>query len=148
MKPFPHVYEVAAVAQPDGEVLLSATGLEVIRSAPPLEFDGPGDRWSPETLLVAAMADCFILTFRAIARASRLPWDALDVRVTGTLEREAGNSRFTRFDVLARLRVPAAVDQDLAERLLHKAEAGCLVSNSLSGERHLDVAIEAGASPG
>lgn len=148
MKPFPHVYEVAAVAQPDGEVLLSAMGLEVIRSVPPVEFDGPGDRWSPETLLVGALADCFILTFRAIARASRLPWVALDVRVVGKLERVAGNSRFTRFDVHARLRVPPDADGALAERLLHKAEAGCLVSNSLSGTRHLEVAIDTDPPPG
>jgi organic hydroperoxide reductase OsmC/OhrA len=148
MKPFPHVYEVAALAEPEGEVLLSGSGLEVIRSAPPIEFDGPGDRWSPETLLVAAMADCLVLTFRAIARASKLPWEALDVRVTGTLAREAGNSRFTRFDVAARLRVAPGADRALAERLLHKAEAGCLVSNSLSGERHLAISIDGGASPG
>jgi organic hydroperoxide reductase OsmC/OhrA len=144
VKAFPHEYRVAATAQADGDVVLSAAGLEALRSAAPVEFDGPGDRWSPETLLVGALADCFVLTFRAIARASRLPWDALDVQVTGTLEREQGNSRFTRFDVRARLRVPPGTERALAERLLHKAEAGCLVSNSLLGERHLDACVESG----
>lgn len=142
MKAFPHVYRVAGSAGPEGEVLLSSAGLEVLRSAPPVEFDGPGDRWSPETLLVGALADCFAMTFRAIARASKLPWQALDVEVVGTLEREQGNSRFTRFDLEARLRLPAGTDQALAERLLHKAEAGCLISNSLLAQRHLAVAIE------
>ena len=142
MKAFPHHYQVSAASAPDGEVVLSSGSLEPLRSAAPAEFDGPGDRWSPETLLVGAMADCFTLTFRAVARASKLPWLALAVDVTGTLEREQGNSRFTRFDVRAHLRVPAGGDLELAERALHKAEAGCLISNSLSGQRHLTASVE------
>jgi organic hydroperoxide reductase OsmC/OhrA len=31
------------------------------------QLGGPGGQWSPETLLVAAAAECFILTFRAVA---------------------------------------------------------------------------------
>ena len=45
-----------------------------LETAPPPEFDGPGGLWSPENLLCAAVADCFILTFRAIASFSRLSW--------------------------------------------------------------------------
>lgn len=142
MKAFPHHYQVAAASAPDGEVILSSAGLEPLHSAAPVEFDGPGGHWSPETLLVGAMADCFTLTFRAVARATKLPWSGLNVEVMGTLEREQGNSRFTRFDVHARLRVPAGGDLAAAERALHKAESGCLISNSLSGQRHLTVEIE------
>lgn len=142
MKAFPHHYHVSASSAPEGEVILSSGDLEPLHSAAPVEFDGPGDRWSPETLLVGAMADCFTLTFRAIARATQLPWVSLNVGVVGTLEREQGNSRFTGFDVTARLRVPAGGDVAVAERALHKAEAGCLISNSLSGERRLVVEVE------
>jgi organic hydroperoxide reductase OsmC/OhrA len=70
MQPFPHQYVVAAHGSALGEVELHADQLSPIRSASPAEFDGPGDRWSPETLLVAAVGDCLILTFRAVARAS------------------------------------------------------------------------------
>lgn len=143
MKAFPHHYQVAASAAPEGEVVLSSTGLEDLRSAPPIEFDGPGDRWSPETLLIGAIADCFILTFRAVARASHIPWLDLNVDVVGTLEREQGNSRFTRYNLRAKLRVPAGSSFEAAERALHKAEAGCLISNSLSGSVQLDVDIDA-----
>ncbi|MGH8029164.1 MAG: OsmC family protein [Arenimonas sp.] len=142
MKAFPHHYAVAARAAPEGDVELAATGLTPIHSAPPAQFDGPGDRWSPETLLVGALADCYLMTFRAIARASGLPWLGLAVDVIGTLEREGGNSRFTHFAISARLRVPASADRAAAERALHKAESGCLISNSLSGQRELVVAID------
>jgi organic hydroperoxide reductase OsmC/OhrA len=146
LKAFPHHYQVSAASAPEGEVILSSGDLEPLPSAPPLEFDGPGDRWSPETLLVGAIADCFTLTFRAVARATKLPWLSLQVAVDGTLEREQGNSRFTSFELHARLRVPAGADVAAAERALHKAEAGCLISNSLSGQRHLTMAIEAESS--
>ena len=143
MHAFPHHYTVSASAEPEGEVAVASAGLEPLRSAPPVEFGGPGDRWSPETLLCGALADCFVLTFRAISRATLLEWLSLDVEVVGTLDREGRNSRFTRFDVQARLRIAAEGDREAAERALHKAEAGCLISNSLSGQRHLTVMIEA-----
>ena len=76
MKPYPHHYLVEASAAASGSVDLRARGLPVIASAPPIEFGGPGDAWSPESLLVAATADCFVLTFRAVARASKLEWSS------------------------------------------------------------------------
>lgn len=144
MKAFPHVYRVAASAAVVGEVVLSCAGLTPLPSAPPLEFDGPGDRWSPETLLVAAIADCFVLTFRAIARASRMDWLTLACDVTGTLEREQGNSRFTTYLVHAKLTVPAGVDAAQAKVILEKAEHGCLISNSLNGIVKLDAEVVVG----
>jgi organic hydroperoxide reductase OsmC/OhrA len=146
MHPFPHRYHVAARAVPEGEVVVSSDGLEPIATLPPVEFDGPGDRWSPETLLLAALVDCYSLTFRAIARKSRLAWEALDVTVEGLLEREGGNSRFTRFDLAARLQLAPGADRAAAEQALHRAEAGCLIANSLAGERHLAVRIEGGGA--
>jgi organic hydroperoxide reductase OsmC/OhrA len=142
MKPYPHHYKVASTAGPDGDVVLSSAGLEPMRSAPPVEFDGPGDLWSPESLLVAALADCFVLTFRAIARASKLPWLSLHCEIEGMLEREAGVSRFTVFELNARLGVPAGTDVEAAQRAMHKAEQGCLISNSLSGRRELTASVD------
>lgn len=142
MHPFPHRYRAQASASPDDEVSLTSAGLAAIASMPPVEFDGPGDRWSPETLLCASLADCLLLTFRVVARLSKLPWLSLEIDVEGLLEREQGNSHFTAFTIDARLRVPAGTDLALAERALHKAEAGCLISNSLVGRRELRPAIE------
>jgi organic hydroperoxide reductase OsmC/OhrA len=144
MHPYPHRYHVAAAAAPVGEVGLSSPGLEPLRSAPPKEFDGPGDRWSPETLLVAAMADCFILTFRAVARASKYEWTALECEVEGILERPERNSLFTGFNLVASLKVPPGSDLEKGRQLLEKAEHGCLISNSLSGTKHLEARVEVG----
>ena len=142
MHPYPHFYQVSAAADADDAVLLSSAGLSSLRSQPPEQFGGPGDHWSPETLLVAAVADCFILTFRAIARASQLAWLHLDCHTDGILDRVDNVTRFTRFDIRATLKVPAGTDEHKAQRILEKAEAVCLISNSLNGEKKLVTKIE------
>ena len=142
MQPYPHRYRVTAATGREGEVILASTGLAPLNSAPPIEFDGPGDRWSPETLLVGAIADCFVLTFRAIARAGKLPWDSLDCDVEGLLDRDQGVSRFTGFTIRARLSVPPGTDAALAQQALHKAEKTCLISNSLSAERKFSATVD------
>ena len=141
MQDLPHYYRVAATGQAEGEVILSADDVDPIPSAPPPEFGGPGGRWSPETLLVAAVANCFILSFKAIARASRLPWTALSCDVAGTLEHVDGTMKFTEFRVNATLEAPADTSEHKAQRILEKAEASCLVTNSLTATRHLQATV-------
>ena len=141
MQPLPHIYSVAASGSAEGSVPLSAAGMPPLISAPPREFGGPGDQWSPESLLAAAVASCFILTFRAMARASRLPWTNLDCSVEATLERAEGVTHFTRIVTRATLTVPDGTSTVLCERVLNKAEEGCLVANSLRSKRELQMEI-------
>src|SRR5262252_10273977 len=106
MHPFPHRYNVCASMSPGGDVALASERLPKIASAPPLQFGGPGDRWSPETLIVAAVADCFVLTFRSIAETSKLSWTKLICTAHGTLDRVNRVTQFTAFSVSASLEIP------------------------------------------
>jgi peroxiredoxin-like protein len=142
MQDFPHRYSAAALAIPEGEIDLEGERLPPLVSAPPAQFGGPGDRWSPETLLVAAVADCFVLTFRAIARASKLQWVSLKCEVEGTLDRVERVTQFTEFRVRASLRVPPDTDEERAQRLLDRSEQTCLITNSLKAKSHLSATIE------
>lgn len=144
MEAFPHRYRVSVSGRVTGDVELTSDRLPALRSASPAEFDGPGDRWSPETLLVAALADCFVLTFRAVAKASNLSWLSLDCDVAGTLDRVERVTQFTRFDMEARLVLPHGEDADRARHLVEKAERVCLISRSLKGAVDLKVTIETG----
>lgn len=141
MHPFPHTYTVTATSGASGWVTVGSARLEALSTAAPTEFGGPGDRWSPETLLVASVADCFVLTFRALSRAARFDWSALACRVEGVLERVDGVSQFSRFQTHATLTVAGGADEARARVLLEKAEQGCLISNSLRGARSLEVEI-------
>ncbi len=133
MDSFPQRYRVTASGDPLDDVQLAAERLTAMRSASPAEFDGPGDLWSPETLLVGALADCFVLTFRAIAAASKLPWSGLQCEVTGTLDRIERVTQFTQFDIVAHLTITSADDAARARQMLDKAERNCLISSSLKG---------------
>jgi peroxiredoxin-like protein len=141
MHPYPHHYTVRAQADATGDVALAAEGLPTLQTAPPAEFDGPGDRWSPETLLCAAVVDCFVLSFRSVARASRLEWHSLEASVEGKLDRVEGKSRFTEIVVQATLRVPAGTDEERAKKLMEKAEQVCLISNSLVAQRRVNPTV-------
>jgi organic hydroperoxide reductase OsmC/OhrA len=142
MKAFPHEYLVTLVTSPQRDVDLSAEHLPILQSAAPTEFGGPGGRWSPETLLVAAVGDCFAITFQGIARAAGLSWSSLRCDVTGTLNRQDGIPQFTRFRIRARLGVPNGISQELANSVLVKAEHRCLIANSLKAPVLLDATIE------
>lgn len=143
MQPYPHIYKVTATGAATGLVPVSATNLPTLDTAPPPEFDGPGNQWSPESLLCAAVADCFILTFRAVARASKIEWLQLACEVSGTLERVEGESRFTKFVTRVTLNVSTGMDESRCRQALEKAEHGCLVANSLRAERVLEIDITA-----
>jgi organic hydroperoxide reductase OsmC/OhrA len=141
MHPFPHRYLVRVGIKPEGEVSLDSDGLAQIRSLPPPEWGGPGGYWSPETLLLAALGDCTMMTFRAIAKASRFEWREISAEVDGKLDRIDGNSRFTEVVLRVRLVVPAGADAARAKQLLDKSEKGCPISNSLSATKRIEADI-------
>ena len=145
MQDLPHRYSAAARAAPEGNAFLYANRLPLLTSAPPTEFGGPGDRWSPETLLTAAVADCFVLTFRAIAAATPLPWVDIKCEVEGTLDRVDRVARFTDMLLRAHLRIPQGASADQAQRVLTRAKERCLVSNSLISPSRLEVVVEVAA---
>jgi organic hydroperoxide reductase OsmC/OhrA len=142
MQDFPHHYRVTAAANVEDNVELTSPGLVALESAGPAEFGGPGDQWSPETLLAAAVADCFILSFRAIARASRFEWLSLECKVDAVLDKVEKVTQFTDFQETVVLEIPAGADEKKAMRLLEKAERACLVTNSMKGKTHLEATVK------
>ena len=102
MKPLPHSYEVALSGGPTGYATLSTDGVPIMSSAPPKDFDGPGDAWSPEHLLLASVLACFMFTFRAVARGIEIR-----VRVSGSVRQRNRRSEGRR-DALYRDRAQAA----------------------------------------
>jgi peroxiredoxin-like protein len=143
MEAYPHRYNVQASGETVGSVLVQSDGLPTLTTAPPRQFGGPGDQWSPETLLVAAAADCFILTFQAIATASKLPWRHLECDAEGILNRVDGVVRFSELRLNVRHVLTTAEDVDRAKRLLEKAEGACLITNSLAFRPTLSAEITA-----
>jgi peroxiredoxin-like protein len=141
MKPLPHRYEVGLKGRQSGYGELAAAGIPVLRTAAPPEYDGPGDAWSPEHLLLAAVESCFLFTLRAVARASQLEFASLDLQAVGIVDRRDRVTRFTEIVLRPRLIVGAGTDRERVRHILEKTEKACLVSASLSTPIRLEPEI-------
>ncbi len=144
MKPLPHQYDVHLTGGPAGYAQLSTAGVPELRTAPPEDYDGPGDAWSPEHLLLASVQACFLFTLRAIARLSRLEFTALELDASGTVNRQNGVTRFTEIVLRPRLSVAPGTDRERALHVLEKSEKTCLVSASISTHIRLEAEITEG----
>lgn len=143
-QPFPHHYRVSAWAEGESLVPMRSPGLPDVDTAPPAEFGGPGDHWSPETLFVASVSTCLILTFRSVARASKVEWIDIDVDTEGILDRVDHVNRFTEFTLKVKLTVPPSQDHEKAAHAVEKSEQICLVTNSISAEFKLETDVVTG----
>ena len=115
------------------------TGIAKSNSAPnaihftaPPEFGSLQGRWTPEDLLLGAIASCYTTTFRALAESSRFEYADLEVEVQGTVHK--GDSGYSFSEILMRpnLTISSEETGERALLLLQKAEALCLVSRALS----------------
>jgi peroxiredoxin-like protein len=143
MKPLPHRYVVRLSGGPEGDASLGVDGAPELRAAPPTEFDGPGDAWSPEHLLLASVEACFLLTLQAVARASRVAFTALTLTAEGTVDKQDGVMRFTEIVLKPRLVLAPGGDAERARRVLEKSERACLVTASLATPVRLEPEVVA-----
>ena len=128
-----HKYRVGATSAAVRSGLLVAQGIEpsIGFSAPP-EFQGLAGRWTPEHLLVAAVASCYVSTFSGMAFNSKFEFLSLDLETEGIIAQDREGWRFQEVVLRPRLTVAREEDKERGNRLLHKAEKNCLVGRSLA----------------
>jgi peroxiredoxin-like protein len=114
-------------------------------SAPP-EFGGLDGRWTPEDLLLGALASCFTTTFRAIARYSKFEYTDLQVEVEGTVSKAESGYTFSEIILRPTLTIHDEEKRDWALKLLQKTEAACLVSKALATTPALEPHVEVGTT--
>ena len=101
-------------------------------STPP-EFRGEAGFWTPEHLFVAAAESCLMATFVGIAENSRLAVASYRSTARGRLEwGESSGWTFREITIAPVIELEKPEDQPLAERVLAKAEKGCLIARSMT----------------
>ena len=127
------------------------TGITKSSSAPnaihftsPPAFGGLDGRWTPEDLLLSAVASCFTTTFQAIAENSKFSYTDLQVEVDGDIKKADTGYSFTEVVVRANLTITVPEDHERAIKLLHKAEGLCLVSRALSVKKRFEPGVQVG----
>lgn len=141
MKPLPHQYDVHLSAGRTGYAIVTSPNLPDLRTAPPADYDGPGDAWSPEHLLLAAVETCFVFTMRAVARMQRIEVVGLELESRGVVDRTDGVTRFSEIVLRPTLTVAPGTDRERALKLLEQSERACLVSSSLSTPIRLEPTV-------
>jgi len=94
---------------------------------------GSEARWNPETLLGAALCDCYMLTFLSIARKARLDVRVLDARAELTLVTDAlKQTKVERIDLHVIARVGPDTDAEKVRVVYAKSHKYCIIANSLA----------------
>lgn len=120
------------------------TTLEV--ATPPQFPKGVEGIWSPEHLFTAAVSSCLMTTFLSIAENSKLDFISFKVSSKGILEQVEGKFLMTKVELYPVVVIKNEQDRERAERILHKSEAACLISNSVKSQVEMHAQIVVAAS--
>ena len=139
-----HYYKVDLEWRSDRKGEVSSPDLnQKIEVATPPEFPkGMAGIWSPEHLFTAAVNSCFMTTFLAIAENSNLEFKDFSCPAKGKLSKVDGKFAMSEVILEPVLIIVNEEDREKAEKILHKAERACLITNSLKTEVTMKPVIE------
>ncbi len=133
-----HDYEVTVNWLQDKQGVLYAPELnDEISVATPPQFPGGIEKiWSPEHLFTAAVNSCLMTTFLAIASNSQLRYNKFTSKGIGKLEMVDGKYIMSSVSLYPTVVVDNEAEIEKANKVLQKAEANCLISNSIKSTVH------------
>ncbi len=107
-------------------------------------FGGLEGRWTPEDLLLCAVASCYTTTFRTLAEYSKFEYTDLQVEAESVISKGATGYSFGEVSIHANLTISQEEERERAIKLLHKAKELCLVSRALSVEQRFEPSVQVG----
>ncbi len=116
----------------------------VVHFTAPPEFGGLEERWTPEDMLLGAVASCFTTTFRALAEYSKFEYTDLEVEAEAPVRKADKGYTIGEIALRPRLTVASEELRGRALQLLEKTKALCLVSRALAVAPSLEARIEIG----
>lgn len=131
------------------------TGLAKCESSPntihfseAAEMGGIEGRWTPEQLLLCALAGSFTTTFHDVAKNAKFEFTDLEVEIEGLVRRSrtAGTS-FNEILIRPRLTVHSDEMREAGLALLRRAKSVCLISRAITVPQTLEPSVEAVKMP-
>jgi organic hydroperoxide reductase OsmC/OhrA len=106
-----------------------------IEVATPPEFPkGIAGIWSPEHLFTAAVSSCLMTTFLAVAENSKLSFVSFTCKSKGKLQNVDGKLLMSEIILEPHVIIINENDRERTVKILQKAEAACLISNSIKSK--------------
>ena len=138
-----HSYNLSLEWTGDRKGILSSPEFpSTVEVVTPPEFDkGIAGYWSPEHLFTASVLSCFMTTFLAIADYSKLEFEKFECKAEGILESVEGKFLMTEIILKPIVYIKNQEDIEKTERILHKSEKACLISNSIISNVVLDFEV-------
>ena len=125
----------------DHDVLVQ--GKPTIQGSADPAYRGRPDRWNPEDLLVAALAECHMLTYLALCATHNVVVTSYEDMATGRMDQPRGSSgRFIEVVLNPKVTVTDGSSMDQAVELHHEANKSCFIANSVNFPVHHNPIVE------
>jgi len=126
------------------------TGLAKCESSPntihfseAAELGGLQGRWTPEQLLLCALAGCFTTTFHDVARAAKFEYTDLEVEIEGSVRRSrTAECNFNEILIRPRLTVHSDEERETGLTLLRRTKSVCMISRAITVPQTMEPAVE------
>ena len=126
------------------------TGLAKCESSPntihfseAAELGGLQGRWTPEQLLLCALAGCFTTTFHDVARSAKFDFTDLEVEIEGSVRRSrTAGCNFNEILIRPRLTVSFEEQRETGLALLRRAKSICMISRAITVPQTLEPTVE------
>jgi organic hydroperoxide reductase OsmC/OhrA len=136
-------FPVSVRAIGGGRTLAKPPGKQAVEVAVPPELGGPeAGVWSPEDLLVAAVASCYAVTLEGAGERLGVSLETLEVDGVGHVAKGLNGSVFT----VVELHVVVQADEGslpVVKEAARLAEERCLVRRALQIPVHLELVVRA-----
>ncbi|HWV27343.1 MAG TPA: OsmC family protein [Aeromicrobium sp.] len=116
----------------DRQVLLSADGKPDLWGSADPTFRGDATRWNPEELLVAALAQCHLLSYLHSAVTHGVVVTAYTDSPVGTMAQAGQGGRFTSVVLRPRVSVSEASMVGTARDIHREASQNCFIAASVN----------------
>lgn len=115
----------------DHDILIP--GLPVLKGSADPTFHGDRERYNPEQLLLAALAQCHMLSFLHVAVKHGVVVTDYRDEASGLLKlNRDGSGQFERVTLRPQVTVADAAQVELAGRLHHEANQVCFIARSVN----------------
>lgn len=113
------------------QVLVTAEGKPELQGSADSAFRGDADRWNPEELLVAALAQCHLLSYLHSAVNHGVVVTAYNDRPVGVMEQIGQGGRFTGVTLRPHVTVADESMAQMAQSIHREAGENCFIAASM-----------------
>ncbi|MEG9225874.1 OsmC family protein [Aeromicrobium sp. Sec7.5] len=113
------------------DVVVRVGGKPELAGSADVPFRGSADRWNPEELLLAALAQCHLLSYlHSAVKHGIVVVDYAD-SATGTMEQVGDGGRFTSVTLHPRITITDPTKTQLAQQIHAEASRNCFIAASV-----------------